>query len=57
MVKKQVQPTHDLLFAAAKQCADLMGTEKTMPIDEPDDLAVALGKLNRCNRKSAFETG
>jgi hypothetical protein len=34
-----------------------MGTEKTVPVDEPEEVAVALRQLNGRNRGNAFETG
>lgn len=57
MMIKQLQPPHNLLLAAAKQSDELMGTDETMPVDEPDDFAVALRELNRSNRENASETG
>jgi hypothetical protein len=35
----------------------LRGTKKTMPVDEPDDLLVALREPHGDNRGSAFEAG
>ena len=56
MMKKQLQPTHDLLFVSVKKRDDLMGTEKTMPVHKPDDLTVAFRRLDGCNRGNALET-
>jgi hypothetical protein len=35
----------------------MVGAEKTMPVNEPDDLAVALLKLDGGNFDDAVETG
>jgi hypothetical protein len=35
----------------------VVGTEKTVPVNEPDDLAVALLKLHGGNFGDAVETG
>jgi hypothetical protein len=51
------QPAGQLLRTAAKQRDDLVGTEKTMPVNEPDDLVVTLRELHGSDRGSAFETG
>ena len=57
MMKEQLQPPSNLLFAAAKQRGNLMGTQKTMPVDEPDHVAVTVGQLDGRNRGNASETG
>jgi len=57
VVKQHLQPPHNLLFAAAHERHDLTGTEKTMPVNEPDDVAVALRQLDGRDRGNAFETG
>ena len=56
-MKKQLQPPYNLLLAPAQKCHDLAGTEKTMPVDEPDDVTVALRQLDGRNREDTFETG
>ena len=56
-MKEQLQPPYDLLLAAAHERYDLIGTEKTMPVNEPDDVAVALSQLDRRNRGNALEAG
>ncbi len=57
MAVEELQPPGYLLRAAAKQGNDLMRTEKTMPVDEPDDVPVALRESHGNVRRSAFETG
>jgi hypothetical protein len=57
MVVKQFQSPQKLLLAAAKKGKDLRRTQKAMPVNQADDLAVALGKLHRSNRGGAFEPG
>ena len=57
VVKEQLQPPHNLLLAAAKQRDNLMGTQKTMPVNEPDEVAVARRQLDGRNRGNAFEAG
>ncbi len=56
-MEKQLQPPYNLLLAPAQKCHDLAGTEKTMPVDEPDDVVVALGQLDGRNRENLFEAG
>ena len=57
VMKEQLQPPNNLLFAAAKQCGDLMRTQKTMSVDEPDNVVVAAGQLDGCDRGNAAKTG
>jgi len=57
VVVEQFQPPGQLLRTAANQCNDLVGTEKTVPVNEPDDLAVALLKLHGGNFGSTVESG
>ncbi|MGA3266511.1 MAG: hypothetical protein ABSE16_06795 [Verrucomicrobiota bacterium] len=57
VVVKQFQPPQKMLWSAAKQGDDLMRTEKTMPVNEPDDLEVALRQSHGGDRGSAFEAG
>jgi len=57
VVVEQLQPPDDLLRAAANKGDDLMRTQKTMPVDKPDDGTVAFGQLNRGNRVNAPKTG
>lgn len=49
MVVKQVQSTEEGLRPVANERNDLLGTEKTMPADESDDLLVAFRQGNRRN--------
>jgi hypothetical protein len=46
-----------LLGTVADQGDDLVGTEKTMPVNKPDDLAVALHKPHVGYCWGAFEAG
>src|ERR1039458_1598102 len=54
---KQFQSPQKVLRAVAHECHDLRRTEKTMPVNEPDDSAVTLGEPHGSGRGSAFETG
>jgi hypothetical protein len=56
VVKEQLEPPQNLLLAAANERHNLVGTQKTVPVDEPDDLAVALSKLHGGNDGRAGET-
>jgi hypothetical protein len=56
-MKEQLQPSYNLLLAAAHERHDLAGTEKTMPVDEPHDVEVALRQLDGGNRGNTFKTG
>lgn len=44
-----------MLRGATKQRDDLVGTEKTMPVNESNDLAVTLRELHGSNGGGAFE--
>jgi hypothetical protein len=55
VVKEQLQPPNNLLLAAAQKRDDLVGTQKTMPVDEPDEVSVAFRQLDGSNRGNAFE--
>jgi len=57
VVVEQFQPPQNLLLAAAHERNNVLGTEKTVPVNEPDDLAVALLKLHGGNFCGAFKTG
>jgi hypothetical protein len=57
VVKEQLQPPDNLLFAAAHKRDDLAGTQKAMPVDEPDEVAVAFRQLDGRNRGNTFEAG
>jgi len=54
---EQLEPPQNLLLAAAKQRDDLVGTEKTMPVNEPDDFLVAFRQFNRGSCGNTFEAG
>ena len=57
VVKEQLQPSENLPFTSANEGADVRGTQKPMPVNEPDDGEVALGELNLRDCRSAFEAG
>jgi hypothetical protein len=57
VVIQKLQTSDKLLRAATHEGDDLIGTEKTMPVDEPDDLMVAFRQLNGCNRQNALKAG
>jgi hypothetical protein len=44
-----------MLRAAAQKRHDLRGTKKTMPVNEPDDFAVAFRQSHGSNCGGAFE--
>jgi hypothetical protein len=46
-----------MLRAAAQKRHDLWGTEKTMSVNEPDDLTVTLRESHWDNCGGAFEAG
>ena len=57
VVVKEMQAAEKLLRLVADEHHDLLGTEKTMPAKEPDDVVVALGQLQRSGIGSATEAG
>jgi hypothetical protein len=57
VVVKQFQSPQKMLPTAAQERHDLRRTEKTVPVNEPDDLTVPLRELHGSNRGSAFEAG
>ena len=52
-----LEPPHNLLLAAAHERHNLMRMKKTMPVNEPDDVAVARRQLDGRNRGDTLETG
>jgi len=54
---EQFQPPQYLLRAAAHDRHNLIGTEKTMLMNEPDDVIVGFREMHGSDRKRAFETG
>jgi hypothetical protein len=56
-MKKQLQTPHDLLWAVTQKRGDLVGTEKTMPVNKPDDVVVASRQLDGRDRENAFKAG
>lgn len=57
VVVKQLQAPEKLLRTRSRERDDLGRTQKTVPVDQPDDDAVALGQLNGRNRTGACEPG
>jgi len=57
VVEKQFQSAEKLLRTSANEGDNLARTEKTMPVNKPDDFAVTLGQLHWGNFGCAFETG
>jgi hypothetical protein len=57
VVVEEFQPPRYLLGAGPKQGVDLMGTKKTMPVNEPEDVAVAFRESHEHDCGSAFESG
>ena len=55
VVVEKLQPSGYLLRAAIKKGDDLMGAQKTMPVDEPDDVPVAFRESHGNDRRSALE--
>ena len=56
-MKEQLQAAHNPLLAAADEGRNLVGTEKTMPVNEPDDPPVAFPKPQGSSNGDASETG
>jgi hypothetical protein len=56
-MKQSLQPAGQILCAPANQSKDLMGTQKPVPVDEPENVMVALRQLNGRNRGHALESG
>jgi hypothetical protein len=55
-MKQPLQPAGQLLRAAANQGDDLVRTQKTVPVDEPDDFLVARHQPDGRNRGDTLET-
>jgi integrase/recombinase XerD len=55
-VIQQLQPPHRLLLTALHEGSYLLGTEKTMPMNKPDDRSVALLQRKGRNCGNTFET-
>ena len=56
MMKEELQPPHHLLFAPAKQGSEVMGTDETMAVDKPDNVAVAFCQQDGRSCGDALET-
>jgi len=54
-VKQSLQPAGQILCAAANQGDDLVGTQKPVPVDEPEYVVVALRQLDRRNFNNTLE--
>ena len=57
VVVKQLESPQNLLWTFKHQRDDLWRTQKAVPVNEPDDFAIALVDLNWRNRGRAFEAG
>jgi hypothetical protein len=55
-MEQELEPTQHLLAAAAHKQPQLVGTQKAVPVDMPDDLAIAGCKHYRGNLSGASET-
>ncbi len=56
VVVQQMEASEDLLGAFADEGDYLIGTEKTMPVHQPDDLAVTRHQNQRANWTAALKT-
>jgi hypothetical protein len=56
VVIEELQSPQQLQGTAAGKGDDLVGTQKPMPVDQPENAAVAASQLHRCNG-GAFEAG
>ena len=54
---EQLQPTQELLRTSVHECDDLMRTQKTILMNQPDDLLVTLCQVQGSNCGDAFEAG
>lgn len=57
MVVEQLQTPQDLLGTPANERCDVVRREKAMPLNEPNDLVVALIQLNRTSSANATKAG
>jgi hypothetical protein len=55
-MKQPLQPAGQILCATANQGDDLLGTQKTVPVDEPNDIVVTLRQPDRRNRGDTLKT-
>src|SRR5450756_2567423 len=56
-VKQSLQPAGQILCAAANQGDDLVGTQKPVPVDEPENVVVTCRQPYARNRGHALESG
>jgi hypothetical protein len=56
MVEQELEPPQNLLLAAAHERHNLVGTQKAVPVNKPDDPAVTLFKLHGGNDGGARES-
>jgi hypothetical protein len=54
---EQLQTPQNRLLTAVHERHNLIGTEKTMPVNEPDYLSVACRQLQWADSGSAFKAG
>jgi hypothetical protein len=55
VMEKQVEPTQCLLSASTDQGENLRGTQKAVPVDLPDNVAIPVRQLNRWNFPRTLE--
>jgi hypothetical protein len=54
-MKQPLQPAGQILCATAEQDDDLTGTQKPVPVNEPDDFLVALNQPDGRNRGNTLK--
>jgi hypothetical protein len=54
---QQLQTPPNLLGIVIDERRNVGRTQKTMPVDQPDEVAVTFGQLNGGNRTGSFEAG
>lgn len=57
VVVEQLEPPQKLLRTPAHECDEMGGTQKPVPVNQPDYLTVALRQLDWENSGGAFEAG
>jgi len=57
VMKQPLQPAGQILGASANQRGNFIGTQKAMPMDEPDDFVVTRRQLDGRNRGDTLEAG
>lgn len=56
VVIQELEPPQNLLAAAFGERNDLVGTEKSLPMNMPEDVEIPWGELERTDASRAFET-